>query len=123
MITDYDSYLKHIDRFQNNYVHCFLTGGNIKFMLLMNPDPSSTTYSTYPAANPGRAHTQSAARQSTLLANNPTGAQTEEAVRQFMTEVYEAWVKCIMSPFYAVNQPVTSPVFRGRIAAAAKKYL
>ncbi|CAD0082233.1 unnamed protein product [Aureobasidium vineae] len=50
-------------------------------------------------------------------------AQTEEAVRQFMTDVYEAWIKCIMNPFYVVNAPVTSPVFRGRVAAAAKKYL
>ncbi|CAD0106579.1 unnamed protein product [Aureobasidium uvarum] len=61
--------------------------------------------------------------QSTLLANNPSSAQTEEAVRQFMTDVYEAWIKCIMNPFYVVNAPVTSPVFRGRVAAAAKKYL
>jgi hypothetical protein len=88
-------------------------------MLLMNPDPSSTTYSTYPAAAPQRQHPSIPARQSTLLANNPT----EEAVRQFMTDVYEAWIKCIMNPFYAVNAPVSSPVFRGRVAAAAKKYL
>lgn len=58
-----------------------------------------------------------------MLANNPASVQTEEAVRQFMTEVYEAWVKCIMSPFYVVNRPVTSPVFRSRVAAAAKKCL
>lgn len=92
-------------------------------MLLMNPDSSSTTYSTYPAAAPPRQHPSITARQSTLLANNPTSAQTEEAVRQFMTDVYEAWIKCIMNPFYVVNGPVTSPVFRGRVAAAAKKYL
>jgi hypothetical protein len=116
-------YLKHIDRFQNNHIHCFITGGNVKFMLLMNPDPSSTTYSTYPAAAPQRQHPSIPAKQSTLLANNPTSAQTEEAVRQFMTDVYEAWIKCIMNPFYAVNAPVSSPVFRGRVAAAAKKYL
>jgi hypothetical protein len=116
-------YLKHIDRFQNNHIHCFITGGNVKFMLLMNPDPSSTTYSTYPAAAPQRQHPSIPARQSTLLANNPTSAQTEEAVRQFMTDVYEAWIKCIMNPFYTVNAPVTSPVFRSRVAAAAKKCL
>lgn len=40
-----------------------------------------------------------------------------------MTDVYEAWVKCIMNPFYTVNATVTSPVFRGRVAGAAKKYL
>ncbi|KZF21620.1 trafficking protein-like protein particle complex subunit 2 [Xylona heveae TC161] len=30
-------YLKVIDRFYNNYVSCFLTGGNIKFLLLHAP--------------------------------------------------------------------------------------
>ena len=89
----------------------------------MNPDPSSTTYSSYPASNPPRPPPSVTARQSTLLASNPSSAQTEEAVRQFMLEIYEAWVKCIMSPFYIINQPVTSPVFKGRVAAAAKKYL
>ncbi|GIZ45660.1 hypothetical protein CBER1_08175 [Cercospora berteroae] len=114
-----DLYLKKIDSFQNNHIHCFLTGGNIKFMLLMNPDPSATPYSNYQAP-PSRPNT---GRQSTLIASNPTSQQTEEAVRQFMTEVYEAWMKCIMNPFYNVNQPVTSPVFRSRVATAAKKYL
>lgn len=123
MSNPHHSYLKNIDRFQNNHIHCFLTGGNVKFLLLMNPDPSSTTYSSYPASNPPRPPPSVTARQSTLLASNPSSAQTEEAVRQFMLEIYEAWVKCIMSPFYIINQPVTSPVFRGRVAAAAKKYL
>ena len=39
------------------------------------------------------------------------------------SKVYEAWVKCTMNPFYDVNQEVTSPIFRSRVAAAAKKYL
>ena len=79
-----------------------------------------------------------------MLASNPSSQQTEEAVRQFMMEVsvggvvrsypceihvlmklqvYENWIKCIMNPFYQVNQVVTSPIFRSRVAAAAKKYL
>ena len=90
-------------------------------MLLMNPDPTSTTYSSFQTSPPSRPST---ARQSTtMLAANPTSQQTEEAVRQFMFEVYEAWVKCIMNPFYQSNQVVTSPIFRGRVATAAKKYL
>ncbi|KAK5123740.1 hypothetical protein LTR85_002376 [Meristemomyces frigidus] len=116
-----DLYLKRIDTFQNNHVHCFLTGGNVKFMLLMNPDPSATTYSSYQVSPPSRPST---ARQSTtMLAANPNSQQTEDAVRQFMFEVYESWEKCIMNPFYQVNQVVTSPIFRSRVAAAAKKYL
>ncbi|KAF7950042.1 hypothetical protein EAE96_007345 [Botrytis aclada] len=101
-------YLKCIDRFYNNYVSCFMTGGNVKFMLLHSPSQP---------ANP------TTSRTSTSIGANPTSPQTEEAIKQFFTEVYENWVKTIMSPFYHVNQPVTSPVFRGRIAAAGKKYL
>lgn len=57
----------------------------MKFMLLMNPDPSITTYSSYPTSPPSRPST---ARQSTImLAANPTSPATEEAVRQFMIEV------------------------------------
>ncbi|TKA68825.1 hypothetical protein B0A55_08724 [Friedmanniomyces simplex] len=112
-------YLKRIDSYQNNHVHCYLTGGNVKFMLLMNPDPSATAYAaSQPPSRP------STARQSTMaLAANPTSQATEEAVRQFMGEVYESWVKCIMNPFYQANQVVTSPTFRSRVATAAKKYL
>ena len=59
----------------------------------------------------------------TSIAANPTSPQTEEAVRNFMLEVYENWVKAIMSPFYKVNMEVKSPVFRSRVAAAGRKYL
>jgi len=101
-------YLKCIDRFYNNYVSCFITGGNVKFLLLHSPMQPATTGST---------------RASTSIAANPTSPQTEEAVKQFFTEVYENWVKTIMSPFYQVNMEIKSPVFRGRVAAAGKKYL
>jgi len=54
-------------------------------MLLMNPDPSATTYSQYQTSPPSRPST---ARQSaSLLAANPGSQQTEDAVRQFMFEV------------------------------------
>ncbi|KAL1590543.1 hypothetical protein WHR41_00952 [Cladosporium halotolerans] len=116
-----DLYLKKVDTFQNNHIHTFITGGNVKFMLLMNPDPSATPYSNL--ASPPPSSRSSTARQSMLLANNPSSSQTEDAVRGFVTEVYEAWVKCIMNPFYDVNQEVTSPIFRARVAAAAKRFL
>ncbi|KAH6654614.1 Sedlin [Truncatella angustata] len=87
-------YLKNIDRFFNSYISCFMTPSNTKFLLLHQPIP-------------------------------PTGGspQTEEAVKNFFTEVYENWVKASMSPFYRLNQEITSPVFRQRIAAAGRKYL
>lgn len=62
-------------------------------------------------------------RSSTSIGANPTSPQTEEAIKQFFTEVYESWVKTIMSPFYQVNMEVRSPVFRSRVVAAGKKYL
>ncbi|KAI9836300.1 MAG: TRAPP subunit [Sclerophora amabilis] len=106
-------YLKVIDRFYNNYVSCFLTGGNIKFLLLHAP-PTPSFSNTTNASNRG---------SSTSIAANPTSPATEEAIRQFFTDVYEAWVKTIMSPFYLVNMEVKSPIFRGRVAGAGKKYL
>jgi hypothetical protein len=86
-----------------------LTCVDVKFLLLHSP--------SQPAGN------VSSTRASTSIAANPTSPQTEEAIRQFFVEVYENWVKTIMSPFYQVNQEVKSPVFRNKVVAAAKKYL
>ncbi|RFU25631.1 hypothetical protein B7463_g10711, partial [Scytalidium lignicola] len=119
-------YLKCVDRFYNNYVSCFMTGGSksstaqldlyslsdvaldVKFLLLHSPIQPAATSTT---------------RASTSIAANPTSPQTEEAVKLFFTEVYENWVKTIMSPFYQVNMEVKNPIFRSRVAAAGKKYL
>ncbi|KAI0840564.1 Sedlin [Hypoxylon sp. FL1857] len=101
-------YLKCVDKFFNNYVSCFVTGGNVKFLLLHQPTTPVSTTST---------------RSSTSIGANPTSPQTEEAIKNFMLEVYENWVKTIMSPFYRVNMEVRSPVFRQRVAAAGRKYL
>ncbi|KAI0969405.1 Sedlin [Xylaria arbuscula] len=104
-------YLKCVDRFFNNYVSCFLTGANVKFMLLHQPPASASATGTNPRSS------------TSTIATNPTSPQTEEAVRAFMLEVYESWVKAIMSPFYHVNMEVRSPMFRQRVAAAGRKYL
>ncbi|KAI9665431.1 MAG: TRAPP subunit [Trizodia sp. TS-e1964] len=101
-------YLKVIDKFYNNYISCFLTGGNIKFLLLHAPlvPPS------------GNAGTSKA-----FVASNPTAPATEEAIRQFFNDIYDVWVKNIMNPFYSLNGVVSSPIFRARVAQAGKKYL
>ncbi|OTA66618.1 Sedlin [Hypoxylon sp. EC38] len=101
-------YLKCVDKFFNNYVSCFVTGANVKFLLLHQPTTPVSTTST---------------RSSTSIGANPTSPQTEEAIKNFMLEVYENWVKTIMSPFYRANMEVRSPVFRQRVAAAGRKYL
>lgn len=60
---------------------------------------------------------------SSSIAANPTAPQTEEAVRQFMTEVYENYVKTVMSPFYKRGLEIRSPVFRSKVSAAGRKWL
>ncbi|KAI9781680.1 MAG: TRAPP subunit [Candelina submexicana] len=107
----YDRYLKVVDRFHNNYISCFLTGGNIKFLLLHAPSTPTPTTAT------------NTSRSSTSVAANPTAPATEEAIRQFMMDVYEVWVKTLMNPFYSPDMEIRSSIFRSRVAAAGKKYL
>jgi trafficking protein particle complex subunit 2 len=108
MRLDVPRYLKCIDKFFNNYISCLITAGNIKFLLLHQPSTAITTNSS---------------RSSTSIGANPTSPQTEEAIRNFFIEVYENYVKAVMSPFYKVNMEIRSPVFRSRVAAAGRKYL
>ncbi|KAL9612783.1 MAG: hypothetical protein Q9167_002618, partial [Letrouitia subvulpina] len=65
----------------------------------------------------------SSATGNTSIANNPTSPQTEEAIRLFFNEVFEVWLKAVMSPFGGTERAVGSPVFRARVVAAGKKYL
>ncbi|KAL1875913.1 hypothetical protein VTK73DRAFT_9768 [Phialemonium thermophilum] len=135
--TNSQMYLKVVDKFFNSYVSCFMTGGNVKFLLLHQPPSSigglgaagtvasATTAGAGGAAGSGIAGLASATatRSSTSIGANPTSPQTEEAVKNFFLEVYENYVKAIMSPFYKVNMEIRSPVFRSRVAAAGRKYL
>ncbi|KAI9773701.1 MAG: TRAPP subunit [Geoglossum umbratile] len=105
-------YLKVIDRFHSAHISCFLTGGNVKFLLLHDPTPT-----------PAPTASSAAATSRSSIATNPTSPATEEAIRQFFTDVYEVWVKTLMNPFYEPDREVRSPVFRARVAAAGKKYL
>ncbi|KAL1842390.1 hypothetical protein VTJ49DRAFT_5349 [Mycothermus thermophilus] len=113
-------YLKVIDKFFTSYISCFMTGGNVKFLLLHQPN---ATASAPAAGTPGAASTSSASRSSTAVGANPTSPQTEEAIKNFFYEVYDNYVKAIMNPFYKANMEIKSPVFRQRVAAAGRKYL
>lgn len=95
-----------------------MTGGNVKFMLLHQP-PTTAAAGTGAGTGIGGAST----RSSTSVGANPTSPQTEEAIKNFFSEVYENYVKAIMSPFYRINMEIRSPVFRQRVAAAGRKYL
>ena len=107
-------WLKVIDNYAptNSHISCYMTGTNVRFMLLHQPGGP-----TAPAGS--RASTLS----SSSIAQNPTSPQTEEAIRQFMTEVYEIWVKTLMNPFYKIGDEIKSPAFRTRVTAAGRKWL
>ncbi|PGH13385.1 hypothetical protein AJ79_03664 [Helicocarpus griseus UAMH5409] len=118
-------YLKHIDTYPptSAYVSAFLTGSGARFLLLHQP-PQPATAAAGGGASSGTPPASATSRaSSSSIANNPTSPQTEEAVRQFMNEVYENWVKTVMSPFYRRGMEITSSVFRGRVVAAGKKWL
>jgi trafficking protein particle complex subunit 2 len=108
-------WLKVIDSYAptSSHVSCFITGSNHRFMLLHQPTPVPTS----------SAGSRASTISSNSIPHNPTGAQTEDAIRQFMTEIFELWVKATMNPFYRLNSPVVSPVFRQRVTAAGRKWL
>ncbi|KAJ5605573.1 hypothetical protein N7510_008354 [Penicillium lagena] len=123
--TNGGMYLKHIDTYPPAaaYISAFLTPSGTRFLLLHQPPQlpsSSTTTGSSSLLNASGSATRAS---SNSVAANPTSPQTEEAVRQFMNEVYESYVKTAMSPFYKQGMEIQSPVFRGRVTAAGKKWL
>ncbi|KAF2015598.1 Sedlin [Aaosphaeria arxii CBS 175.79] len=115
-------YLKHIDKYQHNYISCWITGANVRFLLLTRPRDEALGL-----GGGGGSRGSLAGGRGALGGNvyNPTAPATEEAVKNFFVDVYEAWLKTVMNPFFSVanGDVVKSPVFRQRVAAAAKKYL
>lgn len=118
-------YLKHIDKYQNCYISCWITGANTRFMLLTRPRDESLGLTGSGGGARGSLAGGRAALGGGQGLYNPTSPATEEAVKNFFVDVYEAWMKAIMNPFFLVGNGdvVKSPVFRQRVAAAAKKYL
>lgn len=133
-------YLRHVDRFQHALVSCFVTGTRMKFLLLSAPndDQLAGQKERPSSARPMSSSSTAGSRTSTLGMGSIGGAlgagggpgtaagapqATEEAVRQFLAEVYEHWVKTTLNPFYKIDMEIKSPVFRQRVAAAARKFL
>ncbi|KAF2124290.1 Sedlin [Dothidotthia symphoricarpi CBS 119687] len=115
-------YLKHIDKYGYCYISCWITGGNTRFLLLTRPRDESLGLT----GGGGQRGSLAGGRVSgSGGVYNPTSPATEEAVKNFFVDCYESWCKTIMNPFFAVGngEVVKSPVFRARVAAAAKKYL
>ncbi|KAF2748109.1 Sedlin [Sporormia fimetaria CBS 119925] len=120
-------YLKHIDKYQNNFISCWITGGNVRFLLLTRPrdEALGLTGGGGGSGQKGSLAGGRAGMAGSGLLYSPTNPATEEAVKNFFVDVYESWLKTIMNPFFNVGNGdvVKSPVFRARVAAAAKKYL
>ncbi|KAK0511576.1 hypothetical protein JMJ35_006149 [Cladonia borealis] len=134
--TNNQMYLKRVDQFASSHISTFLTPTSTRFMLLHLPHPPNTApqstaspnsfppftpYTSTPAST--TTGSRSSSSSSTSIPNNPTSPQTEEAIRAFFGEVFEVWIKAIMSPFGSVEGKLGSPVFRQRVVAAGKKYL
>lgn len=47
----------------------------------------------------------------------------EDSINSFFNDVYQAFVKMIMNPFYDINTPITSSGFDNEVRAAARRYL
>jgi hypothetical protein len=108
-------YLKTIDRHQNTHISAFITGANVRFLLLSQASSSPTAASG--------AGSSSARTNAAFAAFNPLAPATEEAIKNFFLEVYDAWVKTVMSPFWRGDQEIGSIVFRGKVASAGRKFL
>ncbi|KAJ8612445.1 hypothetical protein CTAYLR_006576 [Chrysophaeum taylorii] len=48
--------------------------------------------------------------------------RNEDQVRSFFQEVYEAYVRLLMNPFYTYDTPIMSASFDQRIQAIARRY-
>lgn len=50
-------------------------------------------------------------------------AKNDEAIRLFFLDVWDLYVKTLLSPFYRVNEPITSPGFDAKVRMLCRKYL
>jgi hypothetical protein len=118
-------YLKHVDKYQNCFVSCWVTGGNTRFLLLTRPRDESLGLVGAGGAGDKRGSLAGGRAAMGGAVYNPSAPATEEAVKNFFVDVYESWLKTIMNPFFHVGNGdvVKSPIFRQRVATAAKKFL
>ena len=47
----------------------------------------------------------------------------EDGLKNFLTEVYETYVKLLLNPFYVPDKPVRSAAFDKKIQTIARKYI
>lgn len=90
--------LGKIDSFYGLQINAFITQGNIKLVLCHDLTTGSGG--------------------SGLLAKSD-----ENSIRQFFMEANEIYVKCLLNPFYSVNDAIISPEFDVKMKMLARKYL
>lgn len=49
--------------------------------------------------------------------------RNDEGIKNFFNEMYEAYVKHSMNPFYPMNSAIKSPMFEKKAQTYGKKYL
>lgn len=90
-------YLGKIDLFYGLLVNAFITQGNIKFVLCFDTNSMSGP--------------------------STTNKNDDNSIKQFFSEAYDLYTKCLLNPFYSVNDAITSPDFDMRVKSLARKYL
>lgn len=94
-------HLGKVDSFYGLQVNAFITQGSIKFVLCFDNNGSGN------------------------LLSNSSGINKydDNSIRQFFVEANDLYVKCLMNPFYSVNDAITSPDFDLKVKMLARKYL
>lgn len=87
-------YLGKIDLFYGLMVNAFVTQGNIKFILCYD-----------------------------LPSNLGAQKHDDNLIKQFFVEANDLYVKCLLNPFYSVNDAILSPEFDLKVKLLARKYL
>lgn len=90
-------YLGKIDLFYGLLVNAFITQGNIKFVLCFDANGNTGPF--------------------------PSSKNDDNSIKQFFSEAYDLYTKCLLNPFYSVNDAITSPDFDMRLKSLARKYL
>ncbi|AAW45920.2 ER to Golgi transport-related protein, putative [Cryptococcus deneoformans JEC21] len=67
----------------------------------------------------------------TVSAFIPTGVKfillhdvkNDDGIRLFFIDLWEAYVKILLNPFFTTNTPIKSPAFEARVKSIAKRHL
>lgn len=119
-------YLKVIDNYYGYMISAMCTAGNVRFLLLHKPGSGSGSGAGSGAGSGsgvGGAGTGASAAVASSSSSSASASHNEEPIRQFFFDVYDLYVKTLLSPFYTLNQTITSPIFDQKVRALAKKYL